>query len=378
MITIKFGGIIFDKIIDLSNIINILNHYENKNIFLVISAFGKTSQLLKNAINHSLSGELNKSLNIINDLKTFYYDKLNKNKINNKEYFNKIEYYFDKLENLMRGVYLTSECSDKTWANILSYGEIISSKIIYLFLLENYTKEILWIDATKFMVTNHAFINAEPEINKTKLKFEKLLGDNLLEGNIPKIIISQGFIGANDDEETTTMGFESSNLSACLIGYITKSEKILFVSDVEGVRTCDPKYFKFDKLIKKLNYKNSKLLGVLGVKLLYPSMIEFIEKYSLEIEFHSYNNFKENYTIVYDTKMQKDYKLDNLIIIVKESKGEIILYNASFNNLSDIIADSYFQKTIDNISYQAETIIILLSFPIDLNLVCNKLENIIN
>lgn len=369
MITIKIGGVIFETEKNFSPILNIINSNKYHNIFLVISAFGKTSKILKSSIEQILNNNFNSAIQELENLKLFYLNLMQFNHINKTEYLNSINQLFNELSGLFKGINLTGECSNKIWSKILAYGEIISSKIIYFYLLENPNhlkkEQINWLLATQILSTSSDYIKATPNLQKSKLKFKKQPTNNN-----HKIIITQGFFGSNDQNEICTMGFESSNLSACIIGQISKSEHIIFISDVQGIRTRGPKYFKNHKLINNLDYHTAENLGKLGLKLLIPSMINFAKKYKLNIQFHSYKNYNDNYSLISKNPTSKTSE----IIIPDKDNNTITLYNLNINTLNTITNSNYFKKNLEKIIFESNYLILNLISHSKFKKSCQELE----
>jgi len=371
MITIKIGGVIFEKEKNFSNLLDIINLYSNNSIFFVISAFGKTSHTLRNCIELILNNQHKKSNTELKKLKSFYFDLMKSNNLTNNNYITQIESLFTQLSDLYKGVKLTNECSDKIWSKILAQGEIISSKIIYFYLLENLNsniQKIKWILATELLTTSPDYRKAKPNLIQSKAKYKKIITNQNHE-----IIISQGFFGANDQNEICTMGFESSNLSACIIGQISKSKRIIFVSDVEGIRTRGPKYFKNHKLITHIDYNTAETLGKLGLKLLIPSMIKFAKDYNLDIQFHSYQNYDDNYSLI----SNKETPNTTEIIIPDKDNNKITLYGINIDTLNTVCNNNYFKINLNKILFESKYLILELNPKTNFEKACLNLEELL-
>ncbi|HOV92951.1 MAG TPA: aspartate kinase [Candidatus Kapabacteria bacterium] len=296
MIIQKFGGSHFINEQTFNNFINILKNINDKSV-IVISALGKTTRLLRSAAyaaesrNHEeweanlaaiekfhikLINNLNLSKNSIRDAKEFIVNKVE----TLKQYFASIE--------------ILEELTPRTLDSILAFGEEIA-----LFIFSNYLAEksisFSQIDARKIIITDDNFNNANPDLRQIQNNInEKLIP--LFDAN--SIVLTQGFIGSTDYGETTTMGFESSNLSAILLAYALNAKEIIIWTNVEGVYTADPNIIKNPKHIPQISFADAKLSAAYGNKLFYPKMLQLCEKYNIHIYYKSVLNPNGKFTIL--------------------------------------------------------------------------------
>jgi aspartate kinase len=87
------------------------------------------------------------------------------------------------------------------------------------------------------------------------------------------VVVTQGFVGRTEHGDTTTMGTESSNLTAAIAGSLLHAREIVIWTDVPGVRSTDPSVAATTYVRPHLNYDQATLAAAHGLKLLYPTMI---------------------------------------------------------------------------------------------------------
>ena len=98
--------------------------------------------------------------------------------------------------------------------------------------------------------------------------------------------------------DITTMGIESSNLTAAILAKMTGAKRLTLWTDVRGIRSADPKIVGKTKLIKKMSYSEAYTAGALGLKLIYPGMIDYAKENNIELIFRSaFDGHKEFTTI---------------------------------------------------------------------------------
>ena len=171
---------------------------------------------------------------------------------------------------LLEGVSITAQLTPRTLDQILSYGEFMALHIAK-HVVGSAGIDVGWIDSRNLIVTNDVFGGATPLPDKSSVMVEKSLRP-LLEKH--QIVLTQGFVGATADGLTTTMGRESSNLTATLIGSLTDAESITIWTDVEGIRSGDPHICRETRVRDRISYADATVGAQHGVKLLYRTMIE--------------------------------------------------------------------------------------------------------
>lgn len=286
MKVLKFGGAVLKNDEGIKNLIGVLKQYENQKVFIVISAFSKISSDLKRSANLAQKGLLEESVNIAGDIISTNRHFAIEN-IKDKGYLQFINEFLDrKLESLntyLKSVSITEELSPRNMDIILSFGEELALEIIFT-ILRDQNFPVVKLDSRNFIVTDDNYSNAKPDLIACSDKLLPL--SNKLFAN-SDFILTQGFVGASKDGITTTMGFESSNLTAAIIAGICKAEKLVIWTNVNGIRTADPELIENTGSIPSINYSDAKYLAKCGLKLIYPGMIVLAEDNNIPIEYRN-------------------------------------------------------------------------------------------
>ena len=179
----------------------------------------------------------------------------------------KIKILLNELEDIYRGVFLVRELSNKTSDRIVSFGETFSSLIINDFLIDRGLKSQL-ADPKKFIQTDSHFgcanVNFEVTRNATKAYFSNYSG----------IWVCPGFVAANAEGETTTLGRGGSDYTASIIAASLKSETLEIWTDVSGMMTADPRIVRSAYVIEEISYEEAMELSHFGAKVVYPPTIQ--------------------------------------------------------------------------------------------------------
>lgn len=320
---IKIGGSSILNKENFNNLINLINSKDNDNSIFIISAFGKTSQILKNI---AISAKNNDIKDIEKELNKFFdfFASLTDVKVD-------LSKYYENLLRILIGINITKELTNKIMDKILAYGELISTELIKNYILE----EIFIFDATDVIITDSNYGNANPIIEISREKFTKII-----EQNRAIKYLTQGFIGKDINNNITTMGFESSNLTAVLFANFLDLKEIFIYTNVNGIRNIDPNLSEETKCIYSIDYDNAYNLSMLGLKLIYPKMIEIAKKNNIQILYKNFNNSNQEFTLINSNTQLKDsillfHKLNN-----KSDNNSFIYYNDNLINFRYNIANN--------------------------------------
>lgn len=271
MKVLKFGGTSVGSIENIHRIIDIVRK-EKKNgedVLLVCSAFNTvTDQLIQAG---KLAGKRDRSyLEILSGVKKRHLaaiDKLVQKKTIKPAMVKELEEGLQRVEDILKGVNLLGELSDKTLANLVSFGERFSCFIIAGALKEANLKGI-YVNATQLVKTDSNFLSARVNFDKTNKNiidfFEALNG----------VAVVTGFIGSDDHGNITTLGRGGSDYTAAIFGAALKVDVIEIWSDVDGVLTADPRRVEQAFTVPTLSYKEAMELSHFGAKVIYPPTIQ--------------------------------------------------------------------------------------------------------
>ena len=264
MIIAKFGGTSVASKAQILTIVKIVKNELHRQPVLVVSAVsGVTDSLLSLA-----SATRNRKELIVNNVQR-------KHQILIEELFSdsasriKIMQYIETQLGKIREIASKNNLAPDKLDELVSFGEIISSFIIHQALI-SFGINSQQVNATKLIVTDDNFQNAEFLPEETEKQVKKLLKPLVNKRIVPVVT---GFIGATKDGQITTLGRGGSDYTASIIGYSLRAEEIQIWTDVDGIKTADPRIVKDAKTIELISYKEAAELAILGAKVLYPKTI---------------------------------------------------------------------------------------------------------
>jgi aspartate kinase len=360
---IKFGGAILKNKKGLNYLNNVLSYYKKQKVLLVISAFSKVTQKLTEAAYLAEKGNDKKAIVILENILAHYKDfsdKLLEKKIKD-EFLDKFKDGSYNLKNLIKGVYITKQLTPRTLDLILSYGEYFALHLLYNYLIENgYNAGIL--DAGSVIVTDDNFRVAAPILDKTK---KNIIQNVLPLFNKHQILIMQGFVARSLKGFITTMGLESSNLTAVLIADILNVKKVTFWTDVEGIRTSDPKIIKNSKLVTSIDYSTAYKLSLNGLKLINQNMIVYAEKSNINLIYKSALKPYGGNTII----SHKKTRVNQTVILIKEDLVTLnkTYYGSYQKNIFNEFLENYKEEVYNKWIINPGSITIFTSYQSDVN-----------
>jgi len=177
--------------------------------------------------------------------------------------------FFDELASLAEALSILGHVTPRSLDTIAAFGEQASSRLVTAFFQQRGMGAEL-IDARDVMITDSQFMQAEPQTGEIAERSRDVLLPLLREGKVP---VLGGFIGANREGITTTLGRGGSDYSASLIGAALHADAIEIWTDVDGMLTADPRLVEGALLIEEIRFDEASELASFGAKVLHPNTI---------------------------------------------------------------------------------------------------------
>jgi len=287
MIVMKFGGTSTQDADAIANVVRIVGERRSSQPVVVISAIAQATNVLEQAgrlASEGRPGEGREGLLKLFDRHYAIVDTLIKNPQRRRDLRAILATSLAELEELVNGVAILRELTPRTLDTLYSYGELLSSRMVAAALQESGIAAV-WLDTKEFMLTDETFNRAAPVWPIVEERLNALAKPLLAQGAVP---VTQGFIGVTASGRRTTMGRESSDYSAAIVGTTLRADDIQIWTDVDGVLTADPRVVRFPRKIKHLSFEEAYELSYFGAKVLHPkTMLPAFEK---NIPIHIFNS----------------------------------------------------------------------------------------
>ena len=348
---LKFGGASVKDAKAIRNMVSIVQSYDGP-LFIVVSAIGKTTNALEKLWTAYIHREQDEVKKVLNDLYTFH-----KNIIDNLDGYGRqqiLSGFKETYHQLER--YLTKDPSDNIafeYDQIVSYGELWSTNIVRGFLYYS-GESAMNLDARKLIRTSDHYQEGRVDWDKTQelvLKEVEAAREfwrydhRTTDKNLPKCLITQGFIGHTNTGMTTTLGREGSDFTAAILAWALDAQEVIIWKDVDGLLNADPKWFNKTQILKKISYKEAIELSYLGASVIHPNTVKPLENKNIPLSIRSF--IKKDHEGSSISKVGKDDKSipsiiykPNQILLSISSKDYSFIFE---EHISDIF--SIFSKT---------------------------------
>jgi aspartate kinase len=183
-----------------------------------------------------------------------------------------------------------SKSYDFVYDQLVSFAEFLSTKIVSYYLNE-IGIDNSWLDVRNAIKTNSDFRDAKVDWAVTEQQILKNVQPH-------KLYITQGFLGKNENQKTTTLGREGSDYTAGIFAYCLDAESVTIWKDVEGVLNADPRYFNDTDLLEQISYTEAIELAFYGASVIHPKTLQPLQKKDIPLRVKSFVNPKNDGTKV--------------------------------------------------------------------------------
>ena len=316
---LKFGGTSVANPEGLTRVIEIIKK-NTEQLIIVVSAFGGVTNLLIEMAEKASQSTNNYKKNLkkieeihLNQINFFIPVKQQSGIISFlKSKINELEDFLESLNTL-------KELTQKSLSKISSFGEILSSTIIY-HVLKDSDLDADIADSRDILFT-HKVNDREVINNKKSAKKTSLL----LKNKKSKIIVIPGFIAQDEEGNITTLGRGGSDYTASLLANYTDANILEIWTDVSGVYTANPKLVSQAQPIKKLSFQEAMELSHFGAKVIYPPTLQPLIEKNIPLRIKNTFDTSAKGTLINQNNLKKD---ENSIV-----KGVSHIENVSLVNL---------------------------------------------
>jgi aspartate kinase len=270
----KFGGASINSIERIQHVAKIIQSFKGEKLLIIISAMGKVTNALEKVASAFYSGDKEEALLLFNQIKQDHIgvsDQLTQYPDHGlMDIFTEVEWLLH--DKPVRDY-------DYYYDQIVCCGELLSTSVISSYLNMKGIKN-QWVDVRDVVRTDDNFRDANVDWNFTQQKVQEAI---LPLFETTNILVTQGFIGATDENESTTLGREGSDFSAAIFANMLDAESQTIWKDVEGVMNADPKQFPDAQFISRLSYAEVIEMAYYGAQVIHPKTIKPLQNKSIPL-----------------------------------------------------------------------------------------------
>lgn len=271
MIIMKFGGTSVQNEEAIGRVISIVKGRLREKPVVVVSALAKVTRLL---VQIAKEAENRNSEAVCNDIEALRlrHEGVCRAMLAGElleETLGKVAEICASLSAFAEGVCQIGELSPRSEARIISTGEILSSTIVAAAMNAGGVK-CNWVDARRMVITNDNYLSATPDLELTAANVNRII-PSALKG--AQVVLTQGFVSSTTDGSPSVLGFEGSDFSAAILGMALNADRVEIWTDVDGIRTADPRVVSQTERISKVSYEEAGVMAFLGARVLHPLTI---------------------------------------------------------------------------------------------------------
>ncbi len=291
----KFGGASVSTVERIKNVGEILRKYSNEKLLVVVSAMGKTTNALEKVVEAFYNGDQQKALQLFQTIKEEHLSIVKQLASDSYPLLatdHSLVDFFTEVEWLLHDK--PARSFDYYYDQVVCIGEMLSSAIVSEYLnsagISNH-----WVDVRDIIRTDDNFRDARIDWSFTTKRMEESILPLFEQANI---VLTQGFIGATDENESTTLGREGSDYSAAVFANLLNAESQTIWKDVQGVMNADPKQYKNAQWIKELNYQEVIEMAYYGAQVIHPKTIKPLQNKGIPLYVRSFIHPNEEGTCI--------------------------------------------------------------------------------
>ena len=361
----KFGGASVKDASSVKNVVRVLEEVGHDNTLLVVSAMGKTTNAMEDVVNAYFK---DKSLlpAAVHEVVQYHNNILHDLFPNDKHpVFTQVKTLFDEVQGFL--VWNKSPKHGFVYDQVVGYGELVSTTILSAYLNEIGIAN-QWLDVRSLIKTNDDYRDAIVNWEKTQKNVTEKVDKS-------KLNITQGFLGSDDNNFTTTLGREGSDYTAAILAYCLNAEEVTIWKDVPGVLNADPRYFEKTELLNKISYREAIELAFYGASVIHPKTLQPLQRKEIPLHVKSFINPKDKGTTVgkgigIEPKVPCFIVKKNLVLMKLSSLDFSFIVEDSISELFKLLHDH--QMKVDLIQNSA------ISFSVCVDNKFDKLQELLN
>ena len=270
MIVMKFGGTSVGsatRILQLSEIVR--RQAETSQVVVVVSAMSGVTNLLEEACNKAAAQD--ESFKQVVETIARQHDEcigsIPFSPAVSSRLIAHVREALQRLGEICKGLFLVGDLTPKTKAHIMSYGELLSSRIVSA-VMEHTGLTACWVDSRKLILTDNQYLSARVDFTASnKNILEQIDGKH-------RIYIAPGYIARSTTGENTTLGRGGSDYTAAIFAGALDASVLEIWTDVNGMMSADPRLVRDTITIPSMSYEEAMELSYFGAKVIYPPTIQ--------------------------------------------------------------------------------------------------------
>lgn len=276
----KFGGASVKDAAGVQNVAHVLKITKTSDAVVIISAMGKTTNLLEKVVATYLNNEQTQCQHHIAEFRDYHFQ------IVSALFGNPAHGVYAEAARLLDklNAFLSANKSSNhafVYDQVVGHGELMSTAIVSNYLNEIGIENNL-LDVRHCIRTDANFRDANVDWKETELRIKSTVSPT-------GITLTQGFLGSETTNNfTTTLGREGSDYTAGIFAYCLNAQSVTIWKDVPGVLNADPRYFSNARLLNHISYKEAIELAFYGASVIHPKTLQPLQRKEIPLYVKSF------------------------------------------------------------------------------------------
>jgi aspartate kinase len=324
MLVYKFGGASVKDARGVKNLANIVQLNAGKQMLIVVSAMGKTTNALEKLTRAYVNqdGDIHE---LFDEIKQYHYDIVNQLVGNEDPLYIELNNTFVEIDWMLEDE--PHDDYDFIYDQIVSIGELAATRIVSAY-LNHFGINSTWLDVRGYIHTDNTYRDGKVDMDKTCAVIQKEIPALLQKG----VVVTQGFLGGTSENFTTTLGREGSDYTAAIFAACLKAESVTTWKDVPGILNADPKLFKDTVKFDELTYNEAIEMTYYGATVIHPKTIKPLQNAGIPLLVKPFNDPQGSGTII---KESADHQFSKPIIIVKQGQTLLSVSAKDYSFISE-------------------------------------------
>ncbi len=317
----KFGGSLLDNEKKLLNVINIIKSYYSLDFEIVVVAsalYGITDKIstLCDEIKQIKRNSLDLFLENIQNVHINLVEKVIQDKKEKEKLLQLLKDLLNEFREVLLGIFILKDVTPKSRDYLFSFGERLSTPIVS-FALKSIGINSVFLNGKEVgILTDSNFGDAKPLINTTKLRVHHKIEPFLKEKIIPVVT---GFIGFDQNGNTTTIGRGGSDYSATIIAASINANEVWLWGDIDGLMTADKKIVKNALVLEEISFSEALELSMFGSKYMHPRALEPVMDSNISVRIRNANNRDNGGTLITQVPTRTYNKIVKSITVIRNT-----------------------------------------------------------
>lgn len=276
----KFGGASVKDADAVRNVVRVLKEVGHKDTLVVISAMGKTTNAMEKVV-EAYFNEKNGLNDAVQEV-VEYHNGILASLFESPQHpiYERVKILFEEVKGFL--AWNKSPKYAFVYDQVVGYGELLSTTIISAYLNEVGMSNT-WLDVRDLIKTDNTYRDAQVNWDRTQKEVSAKV-------DMSKLNITQGFLGSDDNNFTTTLGREGSDYTAAILAYCLNAESVTIWKDVPGVLNADPRNFEEARLLEQISYREAIELAFYGASVIHPKTLQPLQRKEIPLHVKSFLN----------------------------------------------------------------------------------------